>query len=92
MSDAHEFKTQNMALAAALWVHGYEYDRLERVMGGCQWVYDSPNDEFRVMVEEYHRGEDFVEPVEFVRKLGLVRAAMYEFLGHRAKRIQTKTA
>jgi hypothetical protein len=94
MSKAHgfTFKTQDMTLVTVLRLRGFEYTGLEKVDGGCQWVFIMSDTSMQSVVDEYRNEEAWVEPREFVRKLGLVRSAMYEFLGHKPKRITTSAA
>lgn len=89
MSEEHEFTTQNLALAATLLLNEYSHDRLEHVEGGCQWVYTDPSEEMMSLVEDFRTHQAWVDPIEFVLKLGLVRREMYNFLGHKAKSINS---
>lgn len=70
-----------MALVTVLKINGFEPARLERVNGGCRWVYVVTTKAFPRLLENYTGGSAFVEPKEFAQKLGLVRTEMYRFLG-----------
>lgn len=41
----------------------------------------------RQKLDDYYADEAYVEPREFMRKVGLVREELYAFLGVEAKRI-----
>jgi hypothetical protein len=86
------FRTQDMAMVTYLLIRGYQHHHLERIEGGCHWVYEERDPSMQRSVEEYRQDEAWVEPREFTRKLALVRREMYTFLGQTPKRIQTQTA
>lgn len=81
------FTTQDMTLVAVLKLRGIECLEHQRAGNGCQWVFDKTQ-ALEEIVDEYAAGEAYVEPVEFARKLGLVRTSMYQFLGHKPRRVR----
>lgn len=83
-----EFVTEDMTLVTVLKLRGIEPCTHRRSSGGCQWVFDS-TDAVDDVVQEYASGEAYVEPMEFSRKLGLVRTEMYRFLGVKPRRVRS---
>lgn len=81
------FYTEDMTLATLLKMKGIEPDRMIRSGKGCQWAY-ARCDALDNILDEYNADEAYVEPREFVRKLGLVRTEMYRFLGVQPRRVQ----
>ncbi len=48
-------------------------------------MYDSPaaEDQVAEVLDEYNGDECYLEVKDFVKKLGMVRRTMYDFLGHK---------
>lgn len=89
MTGAHELTTEDMALVAYLKLSGCEYDEMRRSNGGCCWVFLATA-RIHELFDEYGRGEAYVEPREFVRKLGLVRREMYRFLDIKPRSVRAR--
>ncbi len=75
-----------MALAAYLRTRGHAHKRLEKQGRSCRWVY-LESSSLREELDDYYADEAYVEPREFMRKVGLVREELYAFMGVEAKRI-----
>jgi hypothetical protein len=87
MTEDRLFKTEDMALVTTLKLRGIEPEEMVRSGQGVSWIFlrdETAND----VVDEYAMGEAYVEPQEFVRKLGLVRSEMYRFLDIRPRRVR----
>lgn len=57
-----EYSTTDIVLAAALKVHGYELNRIERSGSKGVFVFDNVEDLF---INEYDLGKILVEPTQF---------------------------
>lgn len=83
------FATEDMTLVTVLKLKGFEPTEMKKVNDGCRWCYENPPDSLMETVEEYQNEEAYFEARELVRKLGLVRREMYQFLGHTPNRLRT---
>lgn len=79
------FVTEDMTFVTVLKQKGIEPTRLERSNGGVRWVYEllAVSTTIAETLDEYNAEECCVEPKDFTKKMGIVRRAMYDFLGHK---------
>jgi hypothetical protein len=86
-------KTDDMALATVLILNGYN-PVMERRGRGVVWVVrcDDVEEDTEDLIHEYLAGGCLVEPVRFMREVGVVRDRMYKFLGVQATRVRTASS
>lgn len=84
-----EFRTSDMALAAALAAHGLSYTvaRQKEDRHRVMWIFSCSNGRMAELVDEYHQDELYVEARRFMRSYANVRGDMYRLLGVRQRRL-----
>lgn len=84
-SEQQEFVTEDLTFVTVLLIEGIHHKRMENRDGGCRWIYVGNSIVAQIMdhLSEYNDDACYVEPRQFVRKLGMMRQQMYGFLGHR---------
>lgn len=86
-------KTDDMALATVLIIHGYN-PVMERRGSKVIWVVrsDDVEEDTEDLIHEYLAGGCLVEPVRFMREAAVVRDRMYKFLGIPPKAVRPRSA
>jgi hypothetical protein len=74
------YRTNDMALAAYLNMHGHMHQRMEKRNGReCVWVFYQ-SEPLRRLCEGFLGGNAQVEPKRYLQEVSAVRKEMYNFL------------
>lgn len=77
---AKSYRTNDMALAAYLTMHGHMHQEMEKRNGReCVWVFRE-NEPLSRLTEAFLGGNAQVEPKTYLQEVSAVRREMYNFL------------
>jgi hypothetical protein len=76
--NSKEHRTADLALTAALCVHGFAIEKVERVTPTRSVFIFSKSDQLEEIIERYWRRELTVEPQEYFDQLKVLKARIYE--------------
>lgn len=79
MSDAEEFRTKDMSLAAFLVTKGHNFDRMTLDEDSCFWVF-SETDELHEDLFDFIEDRGTVEPRKYSSSFARLKDEMFDFL------------